>query len=474
MIKKILSNTLYLAPLLVSHTTYSMITSIELLEKQTQNNTQHMVIINNGNHHPKKWPKRNKSQIYQMKSIIRQLERKQTPTQLYVEFREDNIKRFDMANKRCLSYLELNATGILWLNALKQLKDKNKKDQRHVIYHAFDSRDDLDFNTLRLFINPPISSKKSVEYSNNDTDDSKTISITDFIQKYKAKRDSLFLSFTTIYTLSEKHKKQEETNILNKFDNLFVLLRTCNEVLKKNTLSELVSELYKIYIVETPRTRLEKIASEQKLLFVKYNSEKCRPNRYTDKLINSGKDEENMKKILKKFDQEKLERIDINLREKLKLEDENKTIFEQLKESYYRVNYLIPEINFLRLFEKHQSKNDTLVFQCHEMYGKNFAKKLRDYYGFIDYPLTNKSRKTKEIFHPNTSYATEAVDTTRPLVSFEKEILDFLELHPTLMEKFEDCVLTRKNAKFGSIFLILFAAASGGYYWLNSDVPNED
>ena len=212
MIKKILSNTLYLAFLFISYATYPMLSNVQLLEKQTQNNTQHMVIINNGNHHPKKLPERNKGQIYQMKSIIRQLERKKTPTHVYIEFAKKNIELYDITNKKLLSFLESNATGILRINALRQWK--GKEDQEKTVYHAFGSRDDLDFNTLHLFRKPPISSKKTVESSNNDTDDSKTISITDFIQKYKAKRDSLFLSFTTIYTLSEKHKKQEDKKYL--------------------------------------------------------------------------------------------------------------------------------------------------------------------------------------------------------------------------------------------------------------------
>ncbi len=189
MIKKILSNTLYLAPLLISCTTYPMISRIELLKRQTPTGTKRVVVINNGDHHPKKWPKRNNRQIDQMKSIIRQMERKQTPTQLYVEFTKKNVKRCDIRNRRILRFLESTATGILHLNALRQLKDKDKKDQKNVIYHAFDSRDDLDFNTLRLFINPPIRSKKTVESSNKDTDDSKPIGITDFIEKYKNKRD---------------------------------------------------------------------------------------------------------------------------------------------------------------------------------------------------------------------------------------------------------------------------------------------
>ena len=368
MIKKILSNTLYLAPLLISCTTYPMISRIELLKRQTPTGTKRVVVINNGDHHPKKWPKRNNRQIDQMKSIIRQLERKQTPTQLYVEFTKKNVKRCDIRNRRILRFLESTATGILHLNALRQLKDKDKKDQKNVIYHAFDSRDDLDFNTLHLFINPLINSKKTVESSNNDTDDPKTISITDFIEKYKNKRDSLFTELTT---LPEKHKKQESENIFQKFDNFFVLLHSCNEVLQKNTLSELVSELYTIHCMQLHKTNIiEKTTDNTGQIYHDMNSTKL-----------------NVKKLIA---------LDTALREKQKL-DKEKTIFEQLKESYYIVNYLIPAINLLSLFDKHQSKNDTLVVQCHERYGKNFANKLHKYYGFENHSLSKKLQGTLEI-----------------------------------------------------------------------------
>ena len=487
MIKKISFNTLYLASLLVSHATYTMISSVQLLEKQTQN-TQRVVIINSYDHDPKKWSKRNNSQIDQMKSIIRQLERKQTPTQLYVKFAKKNMELCDITNRKMLRALESTATSILYLNALKQLKDKDKKDQKNVIYHAFDSRDDLDFNTLRLFINPPISSKKTVESSNKDTDDSKPIGITDFIEKYKNKRDSLF---TELATLPEEHKQQESKDIFKKFDNLFILLRTCNEVLQKTTLSELVSELYKIHIVETNKALLEKIESEQKSLFVKYNGETPGvPSNYQNPLSNNIANEKKMTQILQKLDEKKLKAIGIALRERLKL-DKEKTIFEQLKESYYIVNYLIPAINLLSLFDKHQSKNDTLVVQCHERYGKNFANKLRVDYSF-SVQETSKLQTQYNFDRALPSHKDYIPVITIPLVSFEKEILNFLELHPTLMEKelhptlmkkelhptlmkkVRDRVLTRKNAQVGSISMILLAAALGGYYWLNSDASNED
>ena len=248
-------------------------------------------------------------------------------------------------------------------------------------------------------------------------------------------------------------KNKKIKNILNKFDNFLNLLNTCNEVLQKHTLSELVSELYKIHIAETSNDQLAKLVSKQ----IKYIENVDEP-------------------LTIKLDDKKLKNLVANsiLREKLKLKDENKTIFEQLKESYYKVNYLIPATNLLSLFDKHQSKSDTVVFQCHEMYGKDFANKLHEYYGFSF--KTTSELQTKYNFDrtlsPHKNYISH--QDYIPLVSFEKEILDFLELHPTLMEKFEDCVLTRKNAKLGGIFMMLLAAASGGYYWLNSDASNED
>ncbi len=447
MIKKILSNTLYLASLLVSHVIYPIISSVELLQKTTPEQTTRVVIINDFHPGDKIWPTICKKHVTQMNNLIKQLNRKQTPTQLYVELAKKNIERCDITNKKMLDTLKLTATGILYLNALKQLKDKNKKDQKNVIYNVFDSRDDLDFNTLRLFSNPPISSKKTVESSNNDTDDSKPISVANFIEKYKRKRDSLFIKLAT---LREEHKKQESKDIFNKFDNLFSLLRTCNEVLKEKTLPGLVSKLYKIHYMQKQKST--------KYFTIEFHDQ-----------IDTGEG------ILctttqERFNVDSLNAIDTTLRAKLKL-DKEKTIFEQLKKSYYSVNSLIPITRLLYLFSKHQSTGDTFVVQCDEMYGKNFAKKLRDYYGFKDHSLSKKLR-TKHNFDRTPQSCKDYIPVIPiPLVSFEKEILDFLELHPTLMEKIGDRVMTRKA---GGIFLILLAAASGGYYWLNSDAPNED
>ena len=184
-------------------------------------------------------------------------------------------------------------------------------------------------------------------------------------------------------------------------------------MLKKPTLSELVSELHTIHKIQTKQINQQIIDDDN----------------YDD-------------------DIEMAKQFNINLRKKINL-NEQTTVFELLKQKYYSVNSLIARINFLTIFEKHELNNDLFIVISPTEHGINFVTMLHKYYKFKKHPLTNK-------LQGNLKITETGVDIKHPLVSFEKKVRTFLKLNPTLIQKI------KKNLQPAASTLLKSAAITLG------------